>query len=167
MYLQDYWVFALCSSFGILKNTVFRKLVASILRWGGGRRPLCWASEWANLIKQSINQSIIQWLRLALSSSRCLPKPHLRMETDPVLVTSFQQRQPGLDPRSGHVGFVVDKVVLGQGFSEYFGFPCQFSFHQLLHTHQHPSSGAGTTGQIVANVPSGLSLRPPPPKKKN
>jgi hypothetical protein len=24
---------------------------------------------------------------------------------------------------SGHVGFVVDKVALGQGFSEYFGFP--------------------------------------------
>jgi hypothetical protein len=28
--------------------------------------------------------------------------------------------------------FVVDKVALGQVFSEYFGFPCQFSFHQLL-----------------------------------
>jgi hypothetical protein len=25
------------------------------------------------------------------------------------------------------VGFVVDKVALGQVFSEYFGFPCQFS----------------------------------------
>jgi hypothetical protein len=31
-----------------------------------------------------------------------------------------------------HVGFVVDKVALGQVFSEYFGFPCQ-SFHQFLH----------------------------------
>jgi hypothetical protein len=30
---------------------------------------------------------------------------------------------------SGQVGFVVDKVVLGQVFSEYFGFPCQSSFH--------------------------------------
>jgi hypothetical protein len=30
------------------------------------------------------------------------------------------------DPRSGHVGFVVDEVVLGQVFSKYFGFPCQF-----------------------------------------
>jgi hypothetical protein len=28
--------------------------------------------------------------------------------------------------------FVVDKVALGQVFSEYFGFPCQISFHQLL-----------------------------------
>jgi hypothetical protein len=51
----------------------------------------------------------------------------------------------GFEPRSGHVGFVVDKVALGQVFSEYFGFPCQFSFHRLLHTH-HLSSGAGTIG---------------------
>jgi hypothetical protein len=27
--------------------------------------------------------------------------------------------------RVRHVGFAVDKVVLGQVFSEYFGFPCQ------------------------------------------
>jgi hypothetical protein len=30
------------------------------------------------------------------------------------------------------MGFVVEKVVLGQVFPEYFGFPCQFSFHRLL-----------------------------------
>jgi hypothetical protein len=31
-----------------------------------------------------------------------------------------------------------DKLTLGQVFSEYFGFPCQSSFHQLLHNHhQH------------------------------
>jgi hypothetical protein len=35
------------------------------------------------------------------------------------------------------VGFVVDKVALGQVFFEYFGFPCQSSFHQLLHNHHH------------------------------
>jgi hypothetical protein len=28
--------------------------------------------------------------------------------------------------------FVVDKVALGHVFSEYLGFPCQSSFHQLL-----------------------------------
>jgi hypothetical protein len=60
--------------------------------------------------------------------------------------------------RSVHVGFVVDKVALGQVFSEYFGSPYQFSFHRLLHTHL--SSGAGTIGQTVADVPSGLSLTP-------
>jgi hypothetical protein len=36
------------------------------------------------------------------------------------------------------VSFVVDKVALGQVFSEYFGFPCQSSFHQILHHHNHP-----------------------------
>jgi hypothetical protein len=57
------------------------------------------------------------------------------------------------------VGFVVDKVVLGQVFSEYFGFPCQFSFHRVLYTH-HLSSVAGAIFQLVADVPSGLSLTP-------
>jgi hypothetical protein len=45
------------------------------------------------------------------------------------------------------LGFVVDKVALGQVFSKYFGFSCQSSFHQLLHNHHHLSSGAGTIGQ--------------------
>jgi hypothetical protein len=55
----------------------------------------------------------------------------------------------------------VDKLVLRQDFSEYLGFPCQFSFHRLLHTH-HLSSGSGTIGQLVADVPSGLCLTPSP-----
>jgi hypothetical protein len=76
------------------------------------------------------------------------------------LVTALLPRRPGFEPGSGHVGSVVDKVGLGQVFSEYFGFPCQFSFHRLLHTHQLPS-GAGRIGQLVAGVPSGLSLTPP------
>jgi hypothetical protein len=46
------------------------------------------------------------------------------------------------------VGFVVDKVALGQVFSEYLNFPCQFSFHRLLHAHHHLSSGAGTIGPM-------------------
>jgi hypothetical protein len=41
--------------------------------------------------------------------------------------------------RVWQVGFVVDKVVSGHVFSEYFGFPCQnHSFHQLNH-HYHNS----------------------------
>jgi hypothetical protein len=40
--------------------------------------------------------------------------------------------------RVWQMGFVVDKVPLGQVFSEYFGFPCQSSFHQILHHHNHP-----------------------------
>jgi hypothetical protein len=42
-------------------------------------------------------------------------------------------------------------VTLGQIFSEYFNF----------HIHHHLSSRAGTVGQLVADVPSGLSLTPP------
>jgi hypothetical protein len=64
------------------------------------------------------------------------------------LVAGYPPRRPGFDP----VGSVLDKVALGQIFSEYFGFPCQFSFHRLLHTHHHISSGAGIIGQIVADV---------------
>jgi hypothetical protein len=45
------------------------------------------------------------------------------------------------------VGFVVEKVALGQVFSEYFGFPCQSSFYQLLHNHPHLSSGDGAIGK--------------------
>jgi hypothetical protein len=51
------------------------------------------------------------------------------------------------------VGFVVDKVALGQVFSEYFGFPCQSSFHQFLHNHHHLSAGAGTIGQKWPQYP--------------
>jgi hypothetical protein len=47
------------------------------------------------------------------------------------LVAGFPPRRLGFDSGSGQVGFVVDKVALGQVFSEYFGFPCQSSFHQF------------------------------------
>jgi hypothetical protein len=66
------------------------------------------------------------------------------------LVTGFPPRRSGFEPGSGHVEFVVDKVELGQVFSEYFGFPCQFTFHRLFHNHHHPSSGACTIGRTVA-----------------
>jgi hypothetical protein len=45
----------------------------------------------------------------------------------------------------------------GVGFC---GFLYQFSFHLLVHTH-HLSSGADRIGQLMADVPSGLSLTPP------
>jgi hypothetical protein len=35
----------------------------------------------------------------------------------------FTPRWPGFEAGSGQVGFVVDKVALGQVFSEYFGSP--------------------------------------------
>jgi hypothetical protein len=44
-------------------------------------------------------------------------------------------------------GICCGQSGAGQDFSEYFGFPCQYSFHQLLHNHRHLSSGDGTIGQ--------------------
>jgi hypothetical protein len=38
-------------------------------------------------------------------------------------------------PPQFHLGFVVDKVGLGRFISKYFGFPFQFSSHQLLQVH--------------------------------
>jgi hypothetical protein len=49
----------------------------------------------------------------------------------------------------------------GAGFSEYFGFPYQFLFHRLFHIYRlRISSGAVTIGQLMADVPSGLSFTP-------
>jgi hypothetical protein len=63
------------------------------------------------------NVRIAVWGRaIAQAVSRWLP------------TAAVQGSSPGLDMWD----FVVDKVALGQVFSEYFGFPCQFSFHQLL-----------------------------------
>jgi hypothetical protein len=50
----------------------------------------------------------------------------------------------------------MNEVALGQ----YFRFSCQLSFHRLLHTHLHLQSGTSTIGQLVADIPSGLSLTP-------
>jgi hypothetical protein len=80
------------------------------------------------------------------------------------LVAGFPPRRPGFYHKSSNMGFVVDKVALWQVFSQYFGFPCQFSFHQLLHTHL--SSGARTIGQLVIDIPSGLGVTQPHKIKK-
>jgi hypothetical protein len=46
---------------------------------------------------------------IAQAVSRCLPTAAARVRA-----------------RVWKVGFMVDKVALGQVFSEYFGFPCQY-----------------------------------------
>jgi hypothetical protein len=58
------------------------------------------------------------------------------------------------------VGFVVDKVALGQVFFEYFGFPCQSSFHQISPQSPSPIIWGWYNMPVVAAVPSGLSLTP-------
>jgi hypothetical protein len=44
-------------------------------------------------------------------------------------------------------GFVVDKMALGQDLYEYFGFPCQSSFHPFLHHHNHPGLAGGRSAE--------------------
>jgi hypothetical protein len=68
-------------------------------------------------------------------------------------------RWPDFEPESHHMRFVLDKMELGQIFSKYFGFPCQSSFHQLLHNHPQLSSGAGTIGRKWPQY-KGLSFTP-------
>jgi hypothetical protein len=58
------------------------------------------------------------------------------------------------------VGFVVDKVALGQVFSEYFGFPCQSSFNQFLQNHHRYHPG------LVHLASSGRSTQSPTPLNK-
>jgi hypothetical protein len=48
------------------------------------------------------------------------------------IVAGLPLRRSGFETGLGHVGFVVDKMALGQVFSEYFGFPCQSSFRQIF-----------------------------------
>jgi hypothetical protein len=87
------------------------------------------------------------------------------MDLGHAIAQAVSRRRSVFEPRSGRVGFMVEKVALGEVFSEYFGFPSQFSFHQLLHTHL--SSEAGTIGELVADVPSAFSLTPPQVTKRN
>jgi hypothetical protein len=49
----------------------------------------------------------------------------------------------------------------GASFLGVVRFPPPILIPRLLHTHHHLSSGTGTIGQLVADVPSGLSLTPP------
>jgi hypothetical protein len=65
------------------------------------------------------------------------------------------------------VGFVVDKVALGQVFSEYFGFPCQSSFHRIiLHPHNHRGRHNRTVNGRGAEWTQ-FGLHPPLYAKKN
>jgi hypothetical protein len=94
---------------------------------------------------------------------KILPNAIQRCKISPSVFTCMDRPcHSGPSSSPGHVGFVVDKAALRQVFSE------DLSFHRLLHIHHHllVSSGARTIGQLVADVPSELSLTPPP-KIKN
>jgi hypothetical protein len=49
----------------------------------------------------------------------------------------FHRGGPGSNPGLVHVGFVMEKSGSGVVFSWNFGFPCQSTFHLLLHNHLH------------------------------
>jgi hypothetical protein len=50
------------------------------------------------------------------------------------LVTGLSPRRPEFDPGSVHVGFVVDKLALGQVFPRVLQFPLSISFHRCCIT---------------------------------
>jgi hypothetical protein len=49
-----------------------------------------------------------------------------------VRLSTSHHDDPLLDPRSGHMGFVVHKVALGRILFKYFGFPRQLLLNQLF-----------------------------------
>jgi hypothetical protein len=77
-----------------------------------------------------------------------------RVTSERRMVVGFPPRRPVSDRRSGHLGFMVDTVARGQGFSEFSSFPCQFSFTRMPHIH---IIGGGIIGPLVAGVTNGLS----------
>jgi hypothetical protein len=74
----------------------------------------------------------LSWLKFLIFLSSCKYRDSRAIDQ---VVAGFPPWRPGFDPKSSHVRFVVKKVALGQVCSEYFGFPCQSSLHEMLHTH--------------------------------
>jgi hypothetical protein len=55
------------------------------------------------------------------------------------------------DPRSGYLVFVVNKMSLRHVFSEYIGFFCHFSFHQLLYINWSPYHGRSVVSVLTTS----------------
>jgi hypothetical protein len=66
--------------------------------------------------------------------------------------------QPRLSIWSVCVGFVLDKGIQRQGFCGYFGFLCQFLFHQMLHS---PICHLGFSQWAIYDLTKSLTLTPP------
>jgi hypothetical protein len=77
-----------------------------------------------------------------------------------IIVAGFPPQRPGFDTRSGYVGFVVDKVALGQ-FSPITWVSSANSYSTDCSTLIIYRPGLEKLAKIVAGVPSGLSLTPP------
>jgi hypothetical protein len=59
-------------------------------------------------------------------------------------LAGFSPRRPGFEPESDDVGFLVDKITLGQVFSDYFRFLCH-SFLRIVadSVSRHPRRNGG------------------------
>jgi hypothetical protein len=73
---------------------------------------------------------LVQLIRSKILLHRTIALPYLKRS-----LAGFPPRRPGFDPKSGDMGFLVDKVALGQVFFDELGFPYQLSFHKILYTH--------------------------------
>jgi hypothetical protein len=69
------------------------------------------------------------------------------------IAQTFSLSLPTAAARVQARGFVVDKVALGQVFSEYFNFPCQSSFHQISPQSSSPIIRGWYNRPVVAAVP--------------
>jgi hypothetical protein len=110
----------------------------------------------ANTFQFLINRSLIRSHKLYTEVSRAIAQVVSRRLPTATARVRAQVRSCGICGKQSGIGAV---------FSKYFCSHCIYSFHRLLHTH-HLSSGAGTIGQLVADIPSGLSLTPPQETKK-
>jgi hypothetical protein len=68
-----------------------------------------------------------------MSGHSLLRRRHCNIQPGRAIAQAVSHRLPGFDPKLHYVGYVAEKVALGQVLSEYFGFPCQFVFDYLLH----------------------------------
>ena len=80
----------------------------------------------SEIFKENTYRGCIQETEIATSH------PHLRSDIKvvPRLRPTFHRGGPEFNPKKFYVGFVLGEVVLGQGSSEYFGFPLSTSFQQ-------------------------------------
>jgi hypothetical protein len=84
----------------------------------------CDAKNTAQILSDTSSESKYT-LKIHPTVSLAVVVPWLRR-----LVAGLSPRRSGFDPGSVHLGFLVDKVALGQVFPEYFGFPLSISFHR-------------------------------------
>jgi hypothetical protein len=65
-------------------------------------------------------------------------------------------------PRSVHVRFIMNILAMGQGFLQVLHFPLTIVIVLNVPYSSTSNMGARTVDKLVADVPSGLSLTPPP-----